>query len=175
VAAYAGPVQAALLAHKEHGRLSLSRPLGRALALGCLGVLASTSVPAEHVRLVPIPSANRRVRERGHDPLLRMARECRRAMRAAGVAATLEPVLGIVRPVADQAGLPATKRHQNLRGAFEVRGGQRLAGAVIVVDDIVTTGATANEACRALECAGADVIGVAVVAATTRRRSAPPG
>jgi predicted amidophosphoribosyltransferase len=173
VAAYAGIVQAALLAHKEQGRLSLARPLGRALALGCFGVLASSSVPAQQVRLVPVPSASRRVRERGHDPLLRMARECHRAMRAAGVAATLEPVLRIVRPVEDQAALSASKRHQNLRGAFEVRRRPPPAGAVIVVDDIVTTGATAKEACRALESAGAAVIGVSVVAATSRRCSAP--
>jgi predicted amidophosphoribosyltransferase len=174
VATYDAVAQAALLAHKEQGRLSLARPLGRALALSCLAVLATCARPAEHVRLVPVPSAVGKVRERGHDPLLRVARECRRAMRAAGVAATVEPALRIVRPLEDQAGLSAPERHANLRGAFAVASRRPLGGAVVVVDDIVTTGATATEACRALRAAGAAVTGVAVVAATARRGRPPP-
>jgi predicted amidophosphoribosyltransferase len=173
VAAYGGVAQAALLAHKEQGRLSLARPLGRALALSCFGVLSTASLPSEHVVLVPVPSTARRVRERGHDPLLRVARQCRTAMRAAGVAATVEPVLRVVRVLADQAGLSAPQRQQNLRGAFAVTKRRSPVGAVIVVDDIVTTGATAIEACRALRGAGAAVTGVAVVAATARRRPPP--
>jgi predicted amidophosphoribosyltransferase len=175
VARYEAVAQAALLAHKEQGRLSLARPLGRALAVSCFAVLTVWADQAEQVRLVPVPSAGARVRERGHDPLLRVARTCRRAMRAAGVNATVEPVLRIVRPLLDQAGLSAPQRHANLAGAFEVGRNLPLRGAVVVVDDIVTTGATAAEACRALSAGGASVIGVAVVAATARRRPAPPG
>jgi predicted amidophosphoribosyltransferase len=175
VAAYEAVAQAALLAHKEQGRLSLARPLGRALALSCFAVLTMCAHRAEQVRLVPVPSTAGRVRERGHDPLLRVARECRRAMRAAGVAASVEPVLRIVRPLEDQAGLSASQRHVNLQGAFEVARRRPLGGAVVVVDDIVTTGATATEACRALGVAGARVVGVAVVAATARRGAPAAG
>jgi predicted amidophosphoribosyltransferase len=173
VATYEAVAQAALLAHKEQGRLSLARPLGRALALSCFAVLTTSAHPVEQVRLVPVPSAAGRVRERGHDPLLRVVRECRRAMRAAGVTASVEPVLRIVRPLQDQAGLSAPQRHANLAGAFEVGRRRPHRAAVVVVDDIVTTGATAAEACRALRAAGASVIGVAVVAATARRGPAP--
>jgi predicted amidophosphoribosyltransferase len=169
VATYEAVAQAALLAHKEQGRLSLARPLGRALALSCLAVLTTCAHGAEQVRLVPVPSAAGRVRERGHDPLLRVARECRRALRAAGVTASVESVLRIVRPLEDQAGLSAPQRHANLQGAFAVGRSRPLVGAVVVVDDIVTTGATATEACRSLRVAGASVVGVAVVAATARR------
>ncbi|MDX6319153.1 MAG: hypothetical protein QOD35_2553 [Nocardioidaceae bacterium] len=173
VATYEAVAQAALLAHKEQGRLSLARPLGRALALSCFAVLTLCAHRAEQVRLVPVPSAAGRVRERGHDPLLRVARECRRAMRAAGVTASVEPVLRIVRPLEDQAGLSAPQRHANLQGAFEVGRRRPLGGAVVVVDDIVTTGATATEACRALGVAGAEVVGVAVIAATALRGLPP--
>lgn len=166
---YDGVAKAALLAHKEAGRLVLARPLGRALALSCLGVLATTVGGPERVRLVPVPSTAARVRQRGHDPLLRISRECRRALRSAGVAATVQPALRTVRSVADQAGLTARARHHNLRGALRVGGRWSPDGAVIVVDDIITTGATAVEAARALAERGADVLGVAVIAATERR------
>jgi predicted amidophosphoribosyltransferase len=169
VTAYDGVAKAVLLAHKEEGRLALARPLGRALALSCLGVLTGgANRRAEGVRLVPVPSAAARVRQRGHDPLLRVARECRRSLRRAGIAAALHPVLRAVRPVEDQAGLAAHARHDNLRGAFRAMARRPSGGAVIVVDDIITTGATAVEAARALEQAGAEVLGVAVVAATAR-------
>jgi predicted amidophosphoribosyltransferase len=82
--------------------------------------------------------------------------------------------------VRDQAGLSAAARAANLRGSMQVRSSPRAALAragvpvvVIVCDDVLTTGATAREAQRALEEAGLPVRGVATVAAT-RRRSPPP-
>ena len=72
------------------------------------------------------------------------------------------------RRVADQAGLNASDRAANLAGALQARfdlRGQR----VIVVDDVITTGATLAEAARALRAAGAEVPAAAVIAATSRR------
>ncbi len=171
VAAYDGVARAALIAHKEEGRLALSRPLGRALALSVFGVLSLSDRPASAVvHLVPVPSRARVVRERGHDPLLRITRECGRALRRAGVAASVDPALRFTRAVVDQSELAANDRASNLAGAFEIRRRRGLGGvSAIVVDDIVTTGATAAEAVRALRVAGAQVLGVAVVAATRRR------
>lgn len=178
VADYGGVAKAALVAHKEEGRLSLARPLGRTLALSVFGVLSqstgrSAGGPTGVVTLVPAPSPRRTVRERGHDPLLRITRECGRALRKAGVAAVVDPVLRVDRPVADQAGLTAAERAANLADAFAARTRRRLDGrCVVVVDDICTTGATAAEASRATSAAGANVLGVAVIAATPRRRPA---
>lgn len=160
---YAGPVRAVLLAHKEHGRLLLVRPLGAALA-GAVALLA----PPPLAVLVPVPSAPAAVRARGHDHARRLARE---AARRSGLRA--RPLLVPQRAVADQAGLDAPSRVANLAGALGARG--RLDGLVVViVDDVVTTGATLVEAARALRAAGAHVHGAAVVAATLRR-SAQPG
>ncbi len=170
VSGYQGAARAALVAHKEEARLTLTRPLGRALALSVLGVLTATAARPVVITLVPTPSSRARARERGHDPLLRMTRECGNALRAAGVATTVAPVLAVVGTVADQAGLGADARAANLTGAFTVKRRRRLDGHfVVLIDDIVTTGATALEASRAVGQAGADVLGVAVVAATARR------
>jgi predicted amidophosphoribosyltransferase len=77
------------------------------------------------------------------------------------------------RRVQDQAGLTATARAANLDGAL--RAGMDLRGhRVIVVDDVLTTGATLTEAARALRAAGADVLACAVIAATQRRTDDPP-
>lgn len=171
VSEYDGVAQQALLAHKERGRLTLARPLGRALALSVFAVLAHTAEPAcGGVTLVPVPSSRRTSRERGHDPLLRVARECGRSLRKTGLPAVIEPALTIVRPVSDSAGLSAAERQANVSLAFAAKRRRSLAGrAVIVVDDICTTGATAAEAARAVSAADGMVLGVAVVAATQRR------
>jgi predicted amidophosphoribosyltransferase len=171
VTAYDGVAKLVLLAHKEQGRLSLARPLGRALALSCFAVLTTIASPSrvDGLRLVPVPSVPSRIRDRGHDPLLRVTRECRRALRAAGVPAAVYPLLRPAREVEDQSGLSAAARLENLAGAFDVTAHRSREGPVIVVDDIITTGATAAEATRALTRTGADVVGVAVIAATARR------
>jgi predicted amidophosphoribosyltransferase len=72
--------------------------------------------------------------------------------------------------VADQADLTAADRAANLSGALRARFDLR-GSRVIVVDDVITTGATLAEAARALRAAGADVRAAAVVAATARRTS----
>lgn len=175
VAAYDGIARAAILAHKEDRVLSLARDLGRLLALSVLGVLAHPRCGGERMRqvgLVPVVSTRGAVRRRGHDPLRRITAACLRSLRASGIDARSVPALRMHRRVADQAGLDAGERSANLQWAYGVR--RRHVPdlsrvPVIVVDDIVTTGATASEAARALRACGADVLGAAVIAATQRR------
>jgi predicted amidophosphoribosyltransferase len=172
VGAYDGELRSLVIAHKEQARYALARPLGAAVAQA---VLAS-GIGEGRVWLVPVPSRRSAVRSRGHDPILRMSRAAAVHLRRRGVAAGVLPVLTIARDVHDQAALDARQRAANLSGAYDVRGRHRagLRGqACIVVDDVITTGATAAEATRALGVVGAQVVSVAVVAAT-RRRSEPP-
>lgn len=127
---------------------------------------------APPVRLVPVPSRRAAVRSRGHDATLRLARVAAARLRRGGVAAQVLPVLRTARVVADQSGLSAVERAANLDRALRVPlPMQRLVRRqqVVVVDDVITSGATLAEAARALGAAGADVAFVATVAATVRR------
>jgi predicted amidophosphoribosyltransferase len=94
---------------------------------------------------------------------------------------TLARVLRPRRRVADQTGLSSTQRAANLSGAFGVAGGgigplraaRGRSAVAVLVDDIVTTGATLAEAARALREVGVDVP-LAITVAATRRRERPP-
>lgn len=176
-ACYAGAVRAALLAHKEHGRRALAGPLGQALGRVVVTAVSEAGV-AGPVLVVPVPSTPATVRRRGRDPLLEMARVAVDVAGQAGCPAILAPVLRQVRRPVDQAGLSSAERRANLRGALGLRpvaGGPAVAGAhVVLVDDVVTTGATLAEAARALRAGAAAVPAAAVVAATVRRSPPAP-
>lgn len=107
----------------------------------------------EPVVLVPVPSGRRAVAGRGHDPVRRLAQEAARTLRREGMAVRTLSVLRQRRSVADQARLSAVERTANLAGALEPTplGARSLrAGRVVLVDDVMTTGASLAEAARAL-------------------------
>jgi predicted amidophosphoribosyltransferase len=171
--AYAGGLRAAVLAYKERGHRALARPLGGLLAGAVTAALESRGALAR-VRLVPVPSARAAARARGGDHVRRLAVSAASALSAAGVPAAVEPVLTVRRRVQDSVGLAADDRRRNLAGAFTVAGGRDVRapaadGPVVVVDDVVTTGATLAESARALAAAGIPVAAAATVAATARR------
>lgn len=181
VADYDGAVRAALLAHKEQGRAALARPLGAALATAVRAVLISAlpdGQSAGDVVLVPMPSRRGAVRERGRDPTLAIARAAARSLRAEGRDVSVRPVLRMAGSVQDQSGLDAHARAANLRGAVLMsdRPGVALARQwnrhntrVVLVDDIVTTGASLAAAAATMRGSGIDLVGAALVAATRRR------
>ncbi|WP_399143090.1 ComF family protein [Streptomyces sp. NBUA17] len=177
-APYADEVRAALLAHKERGMLALTAPLGAALAgavragLRDLGAGGGDGFPGPGpgrgpvpVLLVPVPSARRAVRTRGHDPARRIALAAAGELRRTGVSARVSAVLRQRHAVADQSGLDARQRLDNLTGALAVvPGGARLlcgGGTVVLVDDLMTTGASLTEAVRAVRAATAGGAGTA--------------
>lgn len=162
---YVGPLRSALSCFKEEGQFGLLPVLSRMLA-------APVRFTEFHgpLLLVPVPSSPGAKRRRGYDAIDQLARSSAQLLRKGGVDCRTGQLLRHRRAVEDQSGLSAVDRWRNLHGAFEVREKRILSGrSIVVVDDILTTGATASEAVRALTKAGHRPLGIAVIAATSRK------
>jgi predicted amidophosphoribosyltransferase len=173
---YDGTVRAMILGHKEHRLLALARPLGMLLAAAVAAALRDLAPAPAPLVLVPVPSRPSTVRQRGHEPTTAMTRVAAASLRPCGIDAVCLPLLRTRSGLADQAGLDAAARSANLAGALRCHPPalRRLSRAgravhVVVCDDVLTTGATAAEAQRALRAVGLPPLAVAAVAATRRR------
>jgi predicted amidophosphoribosyltransferase len=168
-------VRPAVIAFKERGRTELARPLGAALALAVAAVVSAVPGPRRPLLLVPVPSSRAALRARGRDHVRELTRRAVVELGWSGLPASEARLLRRRGSVRDSAGLSASQRRANLAGTF-VRDPARPrppSGALLVlVDDVVTSGATLTEAAAALAAGaprdGAPVL-AAVVAATPRR------
>lgn len=140
---------------KEDGETLLARPLGAALA----EVAESARAELPDALLVPVPTGRVAFRRRGY-------RVPELLMRRAGL--PVHRMLAQIRRTEDQRELGLRERRSNVAGSIRVRHA-RDAGDVLIFDDVVTTGATLDEASRALESAGFRVRGAVALAATPRR------
>jgi predicted amidophosphoribosyltransferase len=149
---YEGVVRATLLALKEGGRTDVARPLGAALA----AALERAAQP--DAEFLSVPTSRAAWRRRGYDPVALL---CKRA----GVADAR--VLRASRATLTQKTLGVEGRAINLHESMSARGS--LSGRrFVLVDDVVTTGATLAEAARAVRQAGGEVVGRAALAFTPR-------
>ena len=141
IGAYDGTLRAIIHAFKYDGRRSLAAKLGELMRIR--GADAMRGADAA----VPVPLHPARRRERGFDQAADLARH---------VGLPVIHGLRRIRPTAVQAGLPAARRHGNVRGAFALRPqAAALDGCtVVLIDDVSTTGATLEACARALAAAG---------------------
>jgi len=169
---YTGALREAVNAYKEHGRHALAALLGERLAVAVRaadGVLAG----GPGVVLVPVPATAAAARRRYGDHMVRLARRAATELSRAGVpAAVARPLVALPGP--DFVGLTAPERLAAAAAGFTVRGGRvapvRTAIAAglrpVLVDDVMTPGATLAAAAARLREAGIAVPAAAVVAAT---------
>lgn len=144
---------------KFDGSLALDRPLAR-----LLGTAWQCTVPEWNPDLlVPVPLHPRRLAERTYNQALLLARELGRSRKLPVDARLLLRVL----PTVAQAGLSARERQRNLLGAFALT--RPLSGEkILLVDDVMTTGATARLCAQVLRAGGAGEVGLAVLARARR-------
>jgi predicted amidophosphoribosyltransferase len=154
---YAGVRREAIVAVKEHGRTDLITPLAAALRAGIDNLLAWGVVDAP-LTVVPAPTRRTSARRRGGDPVTRIAR----AATASHAGVEVVQALRLRALVRDSVGLSGPDRQRNIAGRVKIL--KHVSGEVLVVDDIVTTGATASESIRVLHIGGADVVAVLAIA-----------
>lgn len=157
---YEGPLRELIHLFKYGGVQTLATPLGRFLA---------QALPRDEQFdvIVPMPLHWRKRWRRGFNQSTLLAREISRRIQV--------PVRRAVRRVrftSAQAGLTNAKRRENVSGAFRARGRGPLKGMrVLLVDDVMTTGATAASCARALRMAGAGRVVLLTLARVDRRLS----
>lgn len=177
--AFDGVAARVVRAIKQDGRTALAAALAPALAAALARAEASVSPTGGQAILVPLPTSRAAYRRRGFRVPELLARRAGLRTRR---------LLRHTRLTHDQRGLTRADRARNVamsmaatvptpppRAAGASPGASRCVGPasglrVILMDDVVTTGATLAEAVRALRAAGADVVGAVTVAATPRRR-----
>lgn len=145
---YGGPLADGLLRLKYAGRSELARPLGALLAheAGAYAGLVD--------RVIPVALHPSRLRARGYNQSALIARPVARAL---GVPLDTSS-LRRLRPTRDQAGLPRSERRANVCAAFACRRSRTPGTRVLLIDDVVTTGATLAAARSALRDAGFDEV-----------------
>ncbi|UTT61672.1 ComF family protein [Microcella humidisoli] len=153
---YAGVVRATLLGLKHEGRTELARSLAAPLRDAVTAAWSGSGAEL----LVPVPGSRAGAARRGFAPVALIARR-------AGLAVV--PALRAASSASEQKGLSLDERLAIDEGRW--RASDRVQGRrVLLVDDVVTSGATLRAAARALRAAGAEVAGAAAIAATPRRR-----
>jgi predicted amidophosphoribosyltransferase len=159
--AYEGAARALVLDLKLRGNRAAAQPLAEAMSRAARRAGLAPEIVAW------VPARRRDQRRRGLDHAHVLA-----ALVAPGFGCALRPLLGRAAAGRDQASLSRAQRRRNLVGAFWSR---RCRGRVLLVDDLVTTGATAGACAEALVAAGASSVDVLAACRAQLHGATAPG
>lgn len=158
---YEGPLRQAIHLFKYRGKLHLRRPL---LQLA-LDRFYEHFPEAIFDAIIPVPLHRRRLMEREFNQAALLARGLGREL---GISVQ-ERVLHRARWTRPQVELSGDERRRNVKGAFAIKDASLIEGrALLLVDDVFTTGATVSEAARALKASGATQVDVFALARVVR-------
>ncbi len=165
-ARYQPRVQRFILAAKEDGSKVARSALAHSLSASLRTLMAGKR--CEGVLLVPIPSHRATIRARGRDHGLLLARAVSQNF---GSEVDVAPLLRVIRPVADQTGLNPSQRAANLAGAFSADSQlirRKGRAAIVMVDDVITSGTSFREGARALTSVGCPPVAAISACASAR-------
>lgn len=151
------PLRQVVQKFKYGRKVALGKPLGWLMARGCQEYLMHRRVDL----IVPVPLHPKRLRWRGFNQSVLLARQVSRAYDL-----PMDPFI-VVRhkETTPQTQLSEAERRRNVRGAFSLRSGKTLHGkTLLLVDDVYTSGATVNECSRVLKQGGAKEVHVLTLA-----------
>ena len=157
---YVGAVRQAVIDYKFHDRQGKGRPFGRLIAAD---LLSRDGTDCDIVTWAPL--SRRRERKRGYDQARVLAEAAAEVLNLPAV-----PLLAKIRDVPAQSGLTSPEaRRANVSGVYIAEEGHRAEGKrVLLIDDIITTGATVSECARMLMLAGAGRVDAAALAIRPR-------
>lgn len=161
---YSGSVRDSLLRYKFSHRRSYGEVYGRLLAMKL-----QNHPLCQYDVLTWVPISKQRLRKRGYDQVELIAKAVARELGTPAQSTLIK-----IRHTQTQSSLPdASHRRANVLGAFAVEDPKRIAGKrILLLDDIITTGATSSECARVLLTAGAKEVYCAAVAAHPNKKKA---
>ena len=151
---YQGSIKDAVHQLKYRNQLTLAKPLGQLLGK----IVAASGTGFAPDCIVPVPLHPHRLRQRGYNQALELARPMSKELNL-----PLETtLLQRNRRTLQQQGLSATERKSNLRNAFTLTA-KTPARKVLLIDDVMTTGETVRECCRVLVAGDVKEVQVAII------------